>query len=319
MRSSSVVGLVASVTAAVAALDTSAAQECVPSKWGAEDELGAANYVTPEAVLAATQLVRKGEVHPLGIVIDPNMPAFPPRKMMLQVVQTGQQHGRSLEQDYGWALSFNDDLAQLWWGMGPQIDGLAHFGESGVFYNCNDGEDFAELTGVTKMGVHNIPPLVGRAVLIDMAKHFGVESLEGGQGFGPEDIRAAVEAQDVEIQRGDVVLFHTGWTDAKLESDPQTWVSTEPGITNDAATYLASLEVMAVGADTWGVEVVPPVEGDKVFGGHGILLKQHGIYLLETMNTGRLAEEGVNEFMFVLGQARVKGAVQMMINPVAMW
>jgi hypothetical protein len=48
-------------------------------------------------------------------------------------------------------------------------------------------------------------------------------------------------------------------------------------------------------------------------------LKEHGIYILETMNTGRLAKESVKEFMFVLGQARVKGAVQMMINPVAMW
>jgi hypothetical protein len=37
------------------------------------------------------------------------------------------------------------------------------------------------------------------------------------------------------------------------------------------------------------------------------------------MNTGRLAAEGVNEFLSVLGQPGVKGAVQMMINPVAMW
>ena len=52
---------------------------------------------------------------------------------------------------------------------------------------------------------------------------------------------------------------------------------------------------------------------------HVVLLKQNGIYILETMNTGRLAEENVHEFMFVLGQARLKGAVQMIINPVAMW
>ena len=49
------------------------------------------------------------------------------------------------------------------------------------------------------------------------------------------------------------------------------------------------------------------------------LLKENGIYILETMNTGRLAAEGVQEFMFVLGQAKLKGAVQMIINPVAMW
>jgi hypothetical protein len=64
---------------------------------------------------------------------------------------------------------------------------------------------------------------------------------------------------------------------------------------------------------------VPPAPGDKVFYDHAILLKQNGIYILETMNTGRLAAEAVNEFMFVLGQARLKGAVQMVINPVAMW
>ena len=67
------------------------------------------------------------------------------------------------------------------------------------------------------------------------------------------------------------------------------------------------------------MDVVPPIEGDKVFYGHVTFLKENGIYILEVMNTGRLAEEGVNEFLFVLGQARINGAVQMMINPVAMW
>lgn len=104
-----------------------------------------------------------------------------------------------------------------------------------------------------------------------------------------------------------------------LSSDPEAWVSGEPGLTNDAAAYLASLNPMAVGADTWGVEVVPPVEGDRVFYGHVEFLKKNGIYILETMNTGRLAKEGVHEFMFVLGQARIKGTVQMIINPVALW
>ncbi|MDB2352367.1 cyclase family protein, partial [Luminiphilus sp.] len=64
---------------------------------------------------------------------------------------------------------------------------------------------------------------------------------------------------------------------------------------------------------------VPPAEGDRAFYDHVVLLKDNGIYILETMNTGRLAQESVSEFMFVLGQARLKGAVQMIINPVAMW
>ena len=56
----------------------SLSDECAPSKWGRDDQLGAANYLTPERVLLATRLVKKGESHGLGIVIDPNMPAYPP-------------------------------------------------------------------------------------------------------------------------------------------------------------------------------------------------------------------------------------------------
>ena len=76
---------------------------------------------------------------------------------------------------------------------------------------------------------------------------------------------------------------------------------------------------MAVGADTWGLEPIPAPEGDKVFYGHVTLLKENGIYILETMNVGPLVREGVKEFMFVLGQPRIVGTVQAMINPVALY
>ena len=293
--------------------------ECKHSKWGEDDEIGAANYVTPEQVKMAVGLVKKGESHGLGIVIEPGMPAYPPRYTQLQVVQPGQQFNFDTNQSFGWSLSSNDDLVQMWLGTGPQLDGLGHMGEAGYFYNCNKGSDFSDISGLTKLGTHNIPPMVGRGLLINMAKHFGVDHLEGGQPFNSKDIKAAMNAQGIEVRRGDIVLFHTGYTDALLKSAPDTWGSTIPGITNEAAVFLAGLNPMAVGADTWGLEAVPADEGDKLFYGHVTLLKENGIYILETMNTGRLAAEGVHEFMFVLGQAKLKGTVQMIINPVAMW
>ena len=295
------------------------AEECKPSKWGKEDEIGAANYVTPEQVRLAASLIKKGESHGLGIVIEPGMPAYPPRYTQLQVVQPGQQFNFDTTQDYGWPLTSNDDLVQMWLGTGPQLDGLGHLGEAGYFYNCNKGSDFSDISGLTKLGTHNVPPMIGRGLLIDMAKHFGVSHLQGGQPFGSKDIQEAMTAQNVNIKEGNVVLFHTGYTDAKLKSDPDAWGRTIPGITNEAAVFLAGFNPMAVGADTWGVEVVPAAEGDKLFYGHVTFLKENGIYILETMNTGRLAAEGIHEFMFVLGQAKLKGTVQMIINPVAMW
>ncbi len=291
------------------------AQECKPSKWGADDEIGAANYITPASVMKAMGLVKLGKTHHLGIVIDSKTPAFPPRTLSLQVVQPNQQDGNTVIGP----LSYNDDLVQTWLGIGPQIDGLGHLGKNGMYYNCNNRKDFAAITGLTKLGVHAIPPMVGRGVLINMAKHNGVDVMKAGQAITAADIKAAATAQKVEIREGDVVLLHTGWTDGMLASDPKAWVSGEPGTSADAAVYLASLNVMAVGADTWGVDVVPPVEGEQAFGGHVTLLMEHGIYILETMNTGQLAKDGVTEFLFVLGQARIRGTVQMIINPIAIY
>ena len=303
--------------ALIVATSAVSADECVPSPWGADDQIGAANRVSPERTLAAAKLVKKGISHPLGIVIEPGMPAYPPRYTQLQVVQPNQQFNADL--GVGWEASSNDDVLQMWLGTGPQLDGLGHMGEAGEFYNCNQGKDFSIITGLTKLDISGIPPMVGRGVMIDIAKQMGVDSLQAGQPITSDDIKAAMKSQGVTVGEGDVVLLHTGYTDATLKQNPSLWAGSIPGITNEASVFLAGLKPMAVGADTWGLGAVPPRAGDKIFYDHVVLLKQHGIYILETMNTGRLADEGVHEFMFVLGQARLKGAVQMIINPVAMW
>ena len=301
----------------IVATSAVSADECVPSPWGADDQIGAANRVTPERTAAAAKLVKKGISHPLGIVIEPGMPAYPPRYTQLQVVQPNQQFNADL--GVGWEASSNDDVLQMWLGTGPQLDGLGHMGEAGEFYNCNQGKDFSIITGLTKLDISGIPPMVGRGVMIDIAKQMGVDSLQAGQPITSDDIKAAMKSQGVTVGEGDVVLLHTGYTDATLKQNPSLWAGSIPGITNEASVFLAGLKPMAVGADTWGLGAVPPRAGDKIFYDHVVLLKQHGIYILETMNTGRLADEGIHEFMFVLGQARLKGAVQMIINPVAMW
>lgn len=309
------------VLGAVAALGlgaTTAFAECKPSQWGADDTIGSANLVTPERTLEAAKLIKQGKSLPLGITIGSDTPAFPPRSLNLQVVQPNQQGGQKLS-GFGYEGNYNDDILQTWIGIGSQLDGLGHLGENGMYYNCLDEKEISVITGLTKLGTHAVPPLVGRGVVLDMAAQAGVDVMQAGQSFGSVEIKAAAEAQGVTIGAGDIVLFHTGWTEGMMESEPAAWGSAEPGISNEGAVYMASLNPMAVGADTWGLDAVPPPEGDKVFYGHVTLLKENGIYILETMNVGPLVREGVSEFMFVLGQNRIKGAVQAMINPVALY
>ena len=291
-----------------------AEQDCEPSRWGPEDEIGNANLITAHSVLAAAKLVKTGKTYSLGITIDATTPAFPPRSLSLQVVQPGQQEGRVAYPN----MTYNDDLVQTWLGIGPQIDGLGHLGgPGGVYYNCNRAEDFADIKGLTKLGIEKIPPIVARGVVLDMAGHAGVQVMLAGQFFTTADVQAVEKKQGTPIREGDVVLFHTGWTEGMLDADPVAWVGGEPGMAEEVADYLASRDVVAAGADTWGLDVVPPQHPERPFQGHVTLLKENGIYILETMNTGPLVRDGAFEFLFVLGHAKIRGAVQMVINPIA--
>jgi kynurenine formamidase len=289
-------------------------QKCKPSQWGPDDEIGAANRITPESVLAAAQLIKTGKTYSLGITIDSSTPAFSPRTMALQIVQPGQQDGK---RPFANGLVYNDDIFQGWFGIGPQLDGLGHAGWDGVFYNCNKMQDFAHISGVTKLGIEKIPPMVARGVVLDMAGHFGVKHMEAGKWFTADDIKVVAKKQGVELREGDVILFHTGWTENVLPTDPKKWIAGAPGMSEDAAEYLATIGPMAVGSDTWGLDVFPPQKEGRLAQGHITLIQQEGIYILETMDTGPLVRDEAWEFLFVLGQAKVKGAVQMIINPVA--
>jgi len=286
------------------------------SPWGPDDEIGAANLITPESVTAAADLVTTGKTYSLGLTLDSTVPAFAPRSMSIAILQPGQADNSGLGPTKS---TYNDDIFMGWLGIGSQIDGLGHLGVDHVYYNGNKASDFAQPAGLTKLGIEKVPPLVTRGVLLNMAEFYGQDIVQEGTPYTREDIMAAAEAQGVEIREGDVVLFHSGWLDLLKEGtrDTERYGSVEPGLGKSGAEYLAEIGVVAIGADTWGMEAVPFEEGVGVFEVHQFLLAKKGIYILENMVTEELAADDVTEFMFVLGQAKVRGAVQMIINPVA--
>jgi len=157
--------------------------------------------------------------------------------------------------------------------------------------------------------------MVARAVMLDMAAHYGVEVVKEGTAFNRAEIEAVAKKQGVEIQQGDIVIFHTGWL-SLIEKDPKRFGSVEPGLGREGARYLVSKGVVAVGADTWAVEAIPFEPGAGVFEVHQILLPMSGTYILENINTAELAKDKAYEFMFILGQNKYQGSVQSMINPV---
>jgi kynurenine formamidase len=148
-----------------------------------------------------------------------------------------------------------------------------------------------------------------------MAAYYNTDVVKEGTAFNSKEIEDAAKKEGIEIRQGDVVLFHTGWG-SLIGKDNKRYGSGEPGLGVDGARYLIGKGVVAVGADTWGVEVLP-CETKVVFPVHQELLAKNGTYILENMNTGPLAADKGYEFLFVGGQPRITGGVQVIINPVA--
>jgi kynurenine formamidase len=294
--------------------DALAQQKCFQSKHGPKDEIGNLNYVTPEKTMQAVKTITKGKSYALGIETNKDTPAFPPRTFALIIAQPGQSGGSSLGPT---KTTYNDDIIMGWVGIGSQLDGLGHIGIDGTYYNCNESKDFAQAGGLTKLGIEKVPPIATRGILLDMAGYFNTDIVKEGTAFNRAEIEGAMKKQGIKsIEKGDVVLFYTGWVKL-IGKDNKRYGSVEPGLGVEGAKYLASLNVAAVGADTWGLEVLPFEKDKGVFEVHQVLLPMNGIYILENMNTEAMVKDQAWEFLFTLGPSRITGAVQAIINPIA--
>jgi kynurenine formamidase len=290
-------------------------QRCLTdSKFGPNDELGNLNHVTPDKTLAASKLVTRGKAYRLGIETNKDTPAFPPRTFSITILQPGQTAGGSLGPT---KTTYNDDIITGWVGIGSQLDGLGHIGIDSLYYNCNKAAEFAMTDGLKKLGIEKVPAIATRGVLLDMAGYFNTDIVKEGTAFNRAEIEGAMKRQGIKsIEKGDVVLFYTGWTKL-IGKDNKRYGSVEPGLGVGGAKYLASLGVAMVGADTWGLEVIPFEKDTGVFEVHQVLLPLNGIYILENMNTEEMVKDQAWEFFFTLGPARITGAVQAIINPIA--
>ena len=307
MKQSLTTIILASLCFAASAQD---ATDWYPSKYGADDRLGAINNLSPEKTAEAAKLITTGKTYALGMVTGPDTPAYGPREYDVTVLQLSDGSGTPLGENQA---TGNDDIVDVWVGIGSQIDGLGHMGINHTYYNGVPSTDFVATDGLTQFGTQSLPPIATRGILLDMTKQFN--PMPEGKVFNAAEINMAMEMAGVEIEKGDVVLFHTGYMAANADSE--TLVQSEPGIGVQGAQYLADLGVVAIGADTWAVEAIPFENPNRPFDVHLTLLAKNGVYILENMVTEDLAADGITEFFFSLGIPKLQGTVQAIINPVA--
>src|SRR5688572_27396395 len=155
-------------------------------KWGPNDEIGTLNYTTPEHIIAAAQLVRKGRVISLALNFDnhgpqsgkTNYPALGRINPLHTMLRTGTDAYSGVLDKRG--IRAADDMVVLPLQAGTQWDGLGH-----VFYENNmwNGYDCREVTsaGAQKCGIEKTKnKMVGRGVFLDVPRALGMEILPDG-------------------------------------------------------------------------------------------------------------------------------------------
>ncbi len=284
-------------------------QRC-PSKWGTDDERGAANHVTPAHVLRAVQLIRTGEIVELGRVLSSDMPLVGTRRFDLHTKRTNGPLGTNKR------MSNEEFVATELGQVGTQFDMFSHQGIDGGLYNCVPIEGTATRSGFTRLGVEKIGALVARGVLVDIAALKGVEMLEVDHEISVAEIEAALTREHVSLEAGDAVLLHTGW--GRLWGvDNAKYATRSPGIGVAAAEWLAKHDVLLFGADTGPVEILPNPDSQIDLPVHQIALVVNGIFLLENLKLDQLAAAHAYEFAFVVQPLKIKGGTGSTVAPIA--
>jgi kynurenine formamidase len=310
-------------------------------RWGADDELGTLNLITPEAVAASAQAVRRGRVFPLGTAFgeqgiwDGDSYRRNPIHLMTvdggdaelldQLGAAGRTHSLA-QSSWGRSLMrFNDDMIVMPLQSGSQWDALSHVYYDGLMYNG------VPSTAVTSAGAFrnsidrvDVKGIVARAVLLDVANGRGVGHLPAGAVIEPEELDAVVDAQRVTLRPGDVVAVRTGWWQAFDQSARASWRAGSPGLSWRCASWLRANDVAAVAADNLAVEHLGfSLAGDEVtLPLHLLCLVDMGMMLgelwwLEDLATD-CASDGVYTFHLVAAPLRVTGAVGSPVNPIAL-
>jgi kynurenine formamidase len=284
-------------------------QRC-PSKWGAGDERGSGNHMKPAAVLKATRLIKSGEVIDLAHVLTAAGPLVGTRRFDVHTKRTFMNTASNRR-------GSNEELLISEMGqVGTQLDGFAHQSIDNSHYNCFKTDDIATRGGFTKLGIQNVPAMITRGVLIDVAALKGVDMLGDTYEITVQDLQQALQKQGVSLQPGDAVIINTGW--GKLWGKENVrYLKTCPGIGVAAAEWLAKQDPMIVGSDNWPVEVGPNPDPLISLPVHQIMLAVYGIHILENMKLDQLSAKKVYEFAFMMQPLKMQGFSGSTVTPIA--
>ena len=201
----------------LADLRCAADRYCNWGKWGPNDEYGTLNYITPEDVINAGKLIKKGKTFALGLNFDrfgPQKNAWGNRFNPIHLMLATGTDAVSGRQD-SMKIHYADDMISMPLQCGTQWDALGQLFDEQM-WNGYDAR-LVDADGAQRCGIEKVKDkMVGRGVLLDVARYLKLDYLEDGTAITIEDLEATARSQKVEIRRGDFVIFRTGQMEQRL-------------------------------------------------------------------------------------------------------
>ena len=289
-------------------------------RWGRGDQLGAGHLLTPERTLAALRSVRDGRIIDLSHTIEIGAPRMAPNQSPYHI-QAGPTSAGSIRRRRKMGATndagSNLERMELTTHVGTHIDALGHFTIGDRMYGGYSAAQTVDDFGLANLGIEHCPPIVTRGVCLDVSRLDGGDHLGPGRAVTAGDVEKAAQAAGIAIQAGDVVIVNTGWGRFFM-TDNERYVHGEPGLDLDAARWLTSRDVVAIGADNMALEVLPGTKHPEVIMPvHQHCLAEAGVHIIENLALGEIVAAGVATFCLMLAPVKFKGATGCPVRPVA--
>jgi kynurenine formamidase len=283
--------------------------------WGANDQAGGSNWITPEKIMKSLSLVKTGRTVELGHVYERGMPMIGQRSynIFIPSFPSNGPFGKN-------KVVYNDEFIASEIGqVGTQFDGPGHVGQqikmadgttTEIFYNGVPAVEMRNPYGLQKLGVENVKPIITRGILIDLAGYKGVDTMPERYEVTLADTRGALTKQGMtenDIEPGDALLFNLGWW--RIWPDVKTTQGSPAFIGTEVIDWIVGRKACMVGSDA-------NLDGPDGLV-HSEVVMKNGIFNMEFMDFSAIEKERVYKFLFVFTPLRLKGATGSPGRPLA--
>jgi kynurenine formamidase len=279
-----------------------------PVEGRAAADRGALARIGAAEVLAALRLPRAGRVYDLGLEIHEGIPPGPatPFSMAFRVTPEGTGVGESYQ--------YTAEVIHANLHCSTHLDALIHVQAEGRIYGGGLASEWRDDRGWKRNGAETVAPIVGRCLVLDVARQRGAPALPDGYEITPDDLRAACDAGGLAVRAGDIILVRTGKIRDFFANAPG-YGAAEPGVGPAAAIWLYEQGMAVLGTDTTGTEPLPFRDAARTT--HRAMLVERGVHLIENLYLDEIAADGVAEALFVCLPLKITGATGSWVRPVA--